>query len=52
MAVLDSGSKGGERGRVGIHLGFIRVESVKTMFKLTLGAPVCQVHVETRLDRK
>ena len=53
MAVLDLGSKGGERGRMGLHLGLIRAELVKTLFKLSLGAPVCQVRVETQLfDRK
>ena len=52
MAVSESGSEGRERGEVGIQLGVIVSESVKTVDKLTLGAPVCQVRVETRLDRK
>ena len=37
---------------MGIQLGVIRAELVKTVVKLTLGAPICQVRVETRLDRK
>ena len=53
MAVLDSGSKGGERGGMGLHIGLIRSELVKTLFKSSLGALVCQVRVETRfVDRK
>ena len=53
MAVSDLGSEGGERGGVGIQIGVIRAELVKTLFKLSLGAPVCQVRVEMRLvDRK
>ena len=52
MAVSDSGSEGGERSGVGLQLGVIRAELVKTVVKLTPGAPVCQVRVETRLDRK
>ena len=52
MEVSDSGSKGGERGRVGLQIGVIRADSVKTMAKVTLGDPVCQVRVETHLDRK
>ena len=52
MAVLDLGSKGGERGAVGLRLGVIIAELVKNVVKLTLGALVCQVRVETRLDRK
>ena len=49
MAVSDSGIKGGERGELGLHIWVIRAELVKTLFKLSLGAPVCQVRVETRL---
>ena len=53
MDVSYSGSKCGKRGRVGLQLGLIRAELVKTLFKLSLGDPVCQVRVETRLvDRK
>ena len=53
MSVSDSGSKGGKRGRVGLQLGVIRADFFKTLFKLSLDAPVCQVQVETRLvDRK
>ena len=53
MEVLDLGSEGGKRGRVGIQLGVIRVDLVKTLFKLSLVDPVCQVWVETSLvDRK
>ena len=52
MAVSDSDTMGGERGGVGLQIRLIRAESVKTVVRLTLGAPVCQVRVETRLDRK
>ena len=52
MDVLNLVSKGGKRGGVGLHLQLIRAELVKTLFKLSLGDPVCQVLVETRLDRK
>ena len=52
MAVSDSDTMGGERGGVGLQLRLIRAESVKTVVRLTLGASVCQVRVETRLDRK
>ena len=52
MSVSDSGSKGGERGGVGLQLGAIRAESVKTVVKLMLGDPLCQVRFETRLDRE
>ena len=52
MSVLDSRSEGGERGGVGLQLEVIIAESVKTVFKLTLDAPVCQVQVEMRLDIK
>ena len=52
MVVSDSGSKGGEKGGVGIQLGVIRSDSVKTVFELILCAPECQVRVETRFDRK
>ena len=52
MAVSDSGSEGGARGGVGIQLGIIRAESVKTVIRLALGDPVCQVRVEERLERK
>ena len=38
---------------MGLHLEVIKAESVKTAFKLSLGAPVYQVRVETRhVDRK
>ena len=47
--MLDSVSKGGERGGVGIQLEVIRAELVKTLFKLSLGALVFQVQVETCL---
>ena len=53
MAVLESCGEGGERRGVGIQLGLIRAELVKTLFKLSLGAPVYQLQVETRLvDRE
>ena len=52
MAVSDSGSKGGARGRTGIQLGLIRAESVKNVIRLALGAPVCQVRFSVRLLRK
>ena len=52
MAVLDSGSEGGSRGRVGLQLGLIRAESVKTVIKLILGTPGCQVGFAVRLVRK
>ena len=53
MAVSDSGSKGGKMSRVGLQLGVIRAELFKTLFKLSLGASVYQVRVETRhVDRK
>ena len=53
MAVSGLGSEGGERGGVGIHLGVIRAELVKILFKLSIGAPVFPVRVEIRLvDRK
>ena len=53
MAVLDFGSKGGERCGVRLQLGVIRAELVKTLFRLSLGASVFQLLVETRLvDRK
>ena len=44
--------EGGVRGGVGIHIEVIRAELVKTVFKLMLGASICQVRVYTRLDRK
>ena len=37
---------------MGLQIGVIKSESVKTVVKLTLGAPVCQVRVETHLARK
>ena len=43
MAVSDLGSEGGERGGVGIQIGVIRAEPVKTVIILSLGALVCQV---------
>ena len=52
MAVSDSGSEGGARGGVGLQLGIIGADSVKTVIILALGAPVCQVRVEERLERK
>ena len=53
MSVSYFGNKGGERGEVGLHLGVIRAELAKTLFKLSLVAPGCQGWVETRLvDRK
>ena len=53
MDVSGLVSKGGKRGGVGLHIQLIRAELVKTLFKLSLGAPVCCVRVETRLvDRK
>ena len=52
MSVSDSGSEGGSRGGVGLQLGVIRSESVKTLIRLSIGAPVCEVRVEERLDRK
>ena len=52
MAVSESGNEGGKRCRVGLQLGVIREDSVISVVKLTLGAPVCWVRVETRLDKK
>ena len=52
MSVSDLGSEGRERGGLGLQLGVIIAESVKTVVKLTLVALICQVWVETRLDRK
>ena len=53
MAVSDSVSKGGIGGGVGLQLGVIRAELVKSLFRLSLGALVFQLLVETRLvDRK
>ena len=52
MSVLDSGSKGRERVWVGLQLGAISAESVKSVFRLTLGAPGCQVQSAARLERK
>ena len=46
MAMLDLGSEGGKRVRVGLQLGVIRAELVKKLFKLSLGALVCQVRVD------
>ena len=52
MVVSESGSKGGARGGVGLNLGVIRTQLVKTVIILPLGAPVCQVRVEDCLERK
>ena len=52
MAVSDSGSEGGLRGGVGLNLGLIIAESVKTVIRLALGSPVCQVRFKVRLVRK
>ena len=52
MAVSDLGSEGGLRSRMGLHIGVIRVESVKTVIRLALGAPLCQVQFKVRLVRK
>ena len=52
MAMLDLGSEGGKRVRVGLQLGVIRVYSVKTVIKLTLIAPGCQVRFAANLDIK
>ena len=41
MAMLDSDSKGGKRGGVGLQLGVIREELVGFLFKLSLGYLVC-----------
>ena len=52
MEVSDLGSEGGARGGVGLQIGVIRAESVKTVIRLALGAPVFQVRVKERLKRK
>ena len=41
MVVSDSVSKDGAMGGVGLQLGVIRADSVKTVIKLTLGVLVC-----------
>ena len=48
----DLGNVGGVRGGVGIQLGVTRAESIKTVIKLKLGAPGCQVRFAARLERK
>ena len=52
MAVSASVSEGGARGGGGLHLGVVREESVKTLIRLAIGSPVCQVKVEECLERK
>ena len=49
MGLSDLCSKGGARGAVGIHIGVIREEPVKTLIILSLGALVCQVQLVVRL---
>ena len=48
----DLGNKGRARGGMGLHLGVIRAELVKTVIKLTLGDPGCQVRSAAHLERK
>ena len=52
MEVSESGSKGRERGEVELQIGVICAESVKTLSRLTLSAPVFQVRSTVRLERK
>ena len=52
MVISDSGIEGGSRGGVGLQLGVIISESVKTVIKLTLGSPVLQVGITVRLVKQ